>query len=151
MRESHARVGGMKLFVPISLIFCLACASAPVSPDPVDWQAADEHWSVHIVTVDPDGGERTTRIWLAAVGNRGALRTGDSRWRHNLQRDPNCRIRFAGQDYPVRAEFATEHAEKVRIDEAFEAKYGWQERLMFSQDRGETHDHYAYLHAGDGR
>ena len=33
----------------------------------------------------------------------------------------------------------------VRIDEAFLEKYGGWERMMFSQERGETHTNYARL------
>lgn len=128
----------------------LACASGsvPVAQQPIDWEAAHERWSLHIVTLDPDGGERVTRIWLAAVDGAGALRTGDSRWWQNLQRDPNCRIRLLDVDYPARVEPVTEQEEKARIDDAFAEKYGWLERLMFPQERGETHEHYARVHRG---
>jgi hypothetical protein len=139
----------MRLLGSILLIACLACASARISTDPIDWRSTDEQWSSHIVTIDPDGSERVTRVWLATVGDHGSVRTNDSRWWQNLQQDANCRIRRGGRDYPVHAEFVTEHAEKVRVDEAFEAKYGWQERLLFSREPGETHKHFATLHAGE--
>jgi hypothetical protein len=122
-----------------------ACGSVPMATKPIDWQAADEHWSLHIVTLDPDGDERVTRIWLASADGEGTLRTGDSRWWQNLQRDADCRIRLDKVDYPVRAEFVTEHEGKVRIDEVFAEKYGWWERTMFRQERGETHENYARL------
>ncbi len=134
-----------------AIAFGLACASAPVSREPIDWSAADERWSLHIVTVDPDGDERVTRIWLASVDGAGAIRTGDSRWWANLRRDPACRIRVLDVDYPVRAEFVTEHEVKARIDDAFVAKYGWFERLLFPQERGETHENYARLRASPRR
>ena len=85
------------------------------------------------------------RIWLARVDGEGALRTGDSRWWQNLQREPSCRIRVKRVDYPVRAEPVTNRERKVRIDEAFAEKYGWWERVMFRQERGDTHENYARL------
>lgn len=121
------------------------CGSVPLAPGPIDWGAADEQWSLHIVTVDADGDERVTRVWLALVDGEGAIRTGDSRWWKNLQRDANCRLRWKGADHPVRAEFVTDRAGRERIDEAFAAKYGWWERTMFPQERGETHENYARL------
>jgi hypothetical protein len=127
-------------------LFSSACGSVPVAPEPIDWRAADDRWSLHIVTVDPDGDERVTRIWLANVDGEGTLRTGDSRWWQNLQRDANCRIRVEKVDYPVRAEFVTDRQGRIRIDEAFAEKYGWWERRMFPQERGETHENYARLH-----
>jgi hypothetical protein len=131
-------------FVPALL---LACVTPTVAPEPIDWSSADEHWSLHIVTLDEDGDERATRIWLALVDGRGTIRTGDSRWWQNLQRDPACRIRLDGVDYPLQAEFVTDPVGRVRIDDAFLTKYGGWERLMFPQERGKTHENYARLQA----
>ena len=137
----------MRRFASIVLLVGLACASGPlpIASSPIDWEAATERWSLHIVTVDPDGDERVTRIWLALVDGEGTVRTGDSRWWQNLKRDPNCRIRVLGSDYPLRAEFVAEYEDKARIDDAFLEKYGWLERTMFRQERGETHENYARL------
>ncbi len=121
----------------------------PVAQGPIDWRVADDRWSLHIVTVEPDGDPRVTRIWLAIVDGEGTLRTGDSRWWQNLERDPTGRIRLLGIDYPVRVEFVTRHEEKARIDDAFIEKYGWLERILFRQERGETHENYARLHRGE--
>ena len=139
-------------FAPI-LLLSLACAggSARLAQGPIDWREATDRWSLHIVTVDPDGNERVTRIWLALVDAQGALRTGDSRWWRNLERDPDCRIRVAGVDYPVRVEPVTAHEERARIDAAFVAKYGWLERLMFRQEPGETHQNYARVRPRNAR
>jgi hypothetical protein len=135
----------MKPFAWLAIVVFLACASGPipVAQEPIDWNATDDRWSLHIVTLDPDESERVTRIWLALVDGDGTLRTGDSRWWANLKRDPNARIRVLEIDYPLQVEFVTEHEQKARIDDAFVEKYGWIERMMFPQDRGETHDNYA--------
>ena len=137
----------MKPFAWLAIVVFLACASGPIpfAQEPIDWNATDDRWSLHIVTLDPDGSERVTRIWLALVDGDGTLRTGDSRWWANLKRDPNARIRVLEIDYPLQVEFVTEHEQKARIDDAFVEKYGWIERMMFPQDRGETHDNYAVL------
>ena len=136
----------MRSFTLLASLMILSCAGTPISTDPVDWQGTDEDWSIHIVTLDPDGSERSTRIWLATLDGSGAFRTGDSRWWRNLQRAPNGYLRTNGHDYPVQAQLVADDADKVRIDKAFAAKYGWQERLLFSQERGETHENYGYLH-----
>ena len=97
------------------------------------------------MTVDPDGDERVTRIWLALGDGEGTVRTGDSRWWQNIKRDPNCRIRVLGSDHPLRVEVVAEYEDKARIDDAFVEKYGCLERIMFRQERGETHENYARL------
>ena len=83
----------------IVAVLGLACASAaPIAQRPIDWQAANERWSLHIVTLDPDGGERVTRIWIATVDGEGVLRTGHSRWWQNLERNAASSIRLLGVD-----------------------------------------------------
>jgi hypothetical protein len=131
--------------VCLVLLVPLACASTPVSTSPLDWAEADERWSIHVVTVDPDGNDRVTRIWMAVEGGDGVLRTNDSRWWANLQREPKIRVRYGGADYTFSVKLVAEQSEKVRIDEVFLEKFGGWERMMFSQERGETHENYARL------
>jgi hypothetical protein len=111
----------------------------------MDWAEADDHWSIHIVTADPNGDERVTRIWLAVEGDEGVLRTGDSRWWANLERTSECALRMGGLDYPMRSQPVELAAERERIDRTFVEKYGWIERLMFPQEAGSTHENYARL------
>lgn len=131
----------------IVCLMSLACASAQLPPtgDSVDWQAIDERWSFQVVTVDPDGDERVTRIWIVRVDGGAAIRTGESRWWHNLERDPRIRVRLSGTDHPLRVEFVTEQEDKIRIDEVFLEKYGGWERVLFPQERGKTHENYAWI------
>ena len=145
---------GITGLASLALSLGIACASGrvPLSEGPIDWQAVTERWSIHIVTLDPDGDERVTRIWLGLVGGEGTIRTGDdNRWWLNLERNPNCRIRVLGVDYPVRAESIVDHEARARIDDAFAEKYGWFGRMMFPQERGETHENYARLESRGGR
>ncbi len=137
----------MKVFAAILCLVSLGCATAPVplAEHPVDWEALDDRWSLLIVTVDPGGAERVTRVWIAVVGDAAAVRTGDTRWWSNLLRDPRVRVRLSGTDHPFRVAFVTERDEKIRIDEAFLEKYGGWERLLSSGERGETHENYALL------
>jgi hypothetical protein len=135
----------MRKVLLLVLLVGLACAGSVETREPIAWPAADDRWSIHIVTLDPDGDERVTRIWLATLDGVGVLRTNDSRWWQNLERDPSCRIRVLGIEYALRAEPVHEPTEKARIDTAFSEKYGWQERVLFPQARGETHENYARL------
>lgn len=137
----------MKNLLLAVCLMSLSCASVsrPLASGPPDWEAIDDQWSLQVVTIDPDGDERVTRIWIAVLDGEGLIRTGESRWWSNLQRDPSIRIRLSGTDRAFRAELVTETADKVRIDQAFLEKYGRWERMLFSQERGETHVNYARL------
>jgi len=141
---------GARAVLAIVLLAILSpsgCATPSETLDPIDWQAADEHWSVHVVTLDPDGDERVTRIWLALLDDEAVIRTNGSRWWENIQREAKCHIRLDDVDYEVAAVAVDGAEERVRIDDAFLEKYGWLERLLFPQERGRTHDNYARLRA----
>ena len=139
----------MSRFSWIAVAAGLVCisGSAAAERDPIDLRAAAESWSVHIVTRDRDGDERVTRIWIAALDGVGVIRTGNSRWWRNLERDRNCRIRVSGTDTPARVEVVAEHEEKARIDDVFLEKYGGQERFFIWGDRGKTQENSMRVHA----
>ncbi|MAE94311.1 MAG: hypothetical protein CL910_06590 [Deltaproteobacteria bacterium] len=128
-----------------ALLFACAGGAVPPATEPVDWTEAGQPWSVFIVTEDPDGSERSIRIWLVVDDGTGVIRTGNSRWWANLQRNPSCRLRAAGAEYRLRAVPITDIAERQRVDEAFLAKYGWQERTFIKSDRAGSGDPYLRL------
>ena len=136
----------MKKILLLLCLTCLACTSIPVSTEAPDLTAIDDKWSIHVVTLDSDGNERVTRIWIALLDGDPVLRTGESRWWANLGRDPAIRIRLSGQDYAYRAKLVDDPQVRVRVDEIFLAKYGRWERMLFPQERGATHENYARLH-----
>lgn len=98
-------------------------AAAVARAEAVDWSAAHEHDVIEILTSDPDGAGRETKVWVAALDGRGYVRTNDSRWFQNLVREPNAAIRFGDAEYPVRAEVVRDPALRARVDTVFAAKY----------------------------
>ena len=133
------------LVAALAAFSALACASVPAAEDPIDWQAASRHWSVHIVTLDADGEERVTRVWIALYQGIGAIRTNHTRWLANLRRDPDLHLRVDGVDHPMRVEFVDEAASTEVIDRAFLEKYGWQERLLMGEQGREPHAFFLLL------
>jgi hypothetical protein len=98
-------------------------AAAAVSAHPVDWKAASEHDVIEVLSTDPDGEMRETKVIVAALDGRGYVRTNDSRWFQNLVRDPNGAVRFGGAQYPVRAEVVRDPALRARVDAVFGERY----------------------------
>jgi hypothetical protein len=109
-----------------------ACASRPVSQatEPLDWAAAADERVPQIVTVDPDGDTRVTKLWLVVVDGSGYIRTSGTRWFANLERDPDVVLRVRGTEYPLRTKLVLDADLRERINEAFRSKYGFEDRFI---------------------
>jgi len=90
---------------------------------------ADEE-VIEVVTTDEDGSARTTKVWIVVVDGDAYIRTGNTRWGKNVERDPRVRILTATGAYDLRVELVTNEAARAAVSEAFRAKYGWSDRLM---------------------
>ena len=84
---------GCALLVLGALALGCATDSPHRATGPIDWNVTTGRWSVRLVTRDPDGAERLTRVRIAIVDGHGVVRTGASRWRQNLENDSRCRLR----------------------------------------------------------
>jgi hypothetical protein len=120
------------ILIACAALVAVSCASAPppTAETPIDWQSVAEVRVPEIVTRDPDGAERVTKLWLAVVDGVGLVRTGDTRWFRNIERDPNVMFRIGGYAHPLRAEIVTDEALEKRANAAFREKYGWQDWLI---------------------
>jgi hypothetical protein len=115
------------LLIACLLVIPAACATRvpPASVTPLDWTAVADQGTPAIVTQDPDGDERVTKLWVVVVDGEGLIRTGDSRWFRNIERDPDVDFWIGGHSYPLRAELVTDESIKKRAGDAFREKYGW--------------------------
>jgi hypothetical protein len=121
-----------ELLIASVFVIAAACATRvpPASVTTIDWAAVAEEGVPTIVTQDPDGDERVTKLWVVVVDGEGLIRTGDSRWFRNIERDPNVVFWIGGHAYPLRAELVTDESIKKRAGTAFRDKYGWQDSLF---------------------
>ena len=128
----------MRVWLP--LVALLSFSTAVASAAELDWETANEHSVIELITVDPDGDVRETKVWMAVFDGRGYVRTNDSRWFQNIERDPDLTLRLDDGDYPIRAEVRTDPALRERVDDVFREKYGWQVRVMevFGGDGGDN-------------
>lgn len=125
---------GLVLAVSLVLFASLARAQtippAAASAGTPDWRALAAEEEVSLVTHDADGAVRDTTVWLAVVDGQGYLRTGDTRWRANLERDPDTAFRIAGVEYSLRAQHVTDPDLIDRINAVFREKYGSSDRFI---------------------
>ncbi len=111
--------------VGLAALFALAAAAN----EPPDWNAVADVDTVSVATSNPDGTLRYTTVWLVVVGGRGYLRTGNTTWGSNVDRDPNVTLVIGKQEYALRAESVEADDERAQVMAAFNAKYGWSDTM----------------------
>ncbi len=108
-----------------TLLFVLSSFhSAPILGAEPKWSDINGEKETTITVNQEDGTTRELTIWFAVVDGRGYIRTWDSSWRVEMERDPNVSLRIAGRDYPVRVSAVTEGALYDRVNAAYTEKYG---------------------------
>lgn len=122
---------------PTRVIALLCLAALTARPAPVDakgsgcdWEQLDDHAVVEVVTRDPDGDLRVTKVWVVRLEGDAYLRTSRSRWLENLRREPELTVRAGGCEFAARAEEVPGDAIVAAVDRASRDKYGWQERFI---------------------
>jgi hypothetical protein len=95
-----------------------------------DWEAVSRVGTIEIVSTDPDGDARETKVWLIVLDGRGYVRTGSTRWGDNVERTPEVVVRIGGVEHPVRAVRVTDAALVERLQLAFRERYGMSDALL---------------------
>lgn len=124
----------MRTLVPAlaAAVLLTGCSSTPPPPDataPIQWERVAAEEVPQVVTRDPDGDIRVTKLWLVVVDGSGFVRTKGTRWLANIERDPDVVLRIGGAAYPLRAERVTDAVLGERVHQAFLAKYGFSARF----------------------
>ncbi|UCE86852.1 MAG: DUF2255 family protein [Deltaproteobacteria bacterium] len=123
--------------VPVVLAFLFASAPIAVAAERVEWGRYADEGTVRVTTTNEDGTTRTTKIWLVVVDGKGYIRTGNTRWGANVERDPDLVLHVASQDLPLRVEFVTDPTTRDAVVQAFRDKYGFSDWIIGPFRRGE--------------
>ena len=108
-----------------TLLFVLCLShSAPILGAEPKWSDINGEEEITITVNQEDGTTRELTIWFAVVEGQGYIRTRDTSWRVEMERDPNVSLRIAGRDYPVRVSAVAEGALYDRVNAAYTEKYG---------------------------
>jgi hypothetical protein len=98
--------------------------------EPPDWSAIKDVETVSVGTTNEDGSVRYTTVWLVVVGGRGYLRTGDTSWGANVDRNPNVTLVIGEQEFALRADMVEADDERALVTAAFNEKYGWSDSMI---------------------
>ena len=116
--------------IPSILCMALLAAALPAGADAPDWNAVKDVQTVEILTTNEDGSAKETTIWLAVVDGQGYIRTGNTSWEANIERNPDVSLRIEGTEHPLRVEFVTDAALRTRIEQVFREKYGFSDSFI---------------------
>jgi hypothetical protein len=117
------------IFVLATLIL-FAPASGASEEDAVEWTRYAEEGTIKVITANQDGSPRETKIWLAVVDGQGYIRTGNTRWGGNVERNPEVTLLIGETELPLRVEFVTDESERDAVKAAFREKYGFSDRIL---------------------
>ena len=112
--------------VSVAVVLSVAChGDVKPATKTLDWSTIAANQMILAVTPDPDGNPRTTRLWIVVLDGFGYLRTSETPWSHDIERDPSFLLLVNDLSYPVsatRVPYGT--GEHARVMEAFGEKYG---------------------------
>jgi len=116
-------------------VLMLALAIAHPSAARAAWSELADEKEIVAVVHGEDGTPREVTIWLAVVDVHGYIRTRNTSWRADLERDPGAVLRIAGTEYPIRVSAVTNPELYDRVSEAFTEKYGVTAHVFLSVAR----------------
>ena len=130
MGAARGGVAVLWLLCVVACFLLLPVSGAAQEADSTsDWNAIAAPRVVEILTTDADGDLRKTKIWIVLLEGRAYIRTMNTRWYANLERDPSARIHSEGREVPIRVEAVTDAELKRRVEGRFRSKYGLSDRL----------------------
>ena len=116
--------------IVLAFLILLTPLSGALGEEAVDWNRYAEEGTIEVITTNEDGSSRETKVWLAVVEGQGYIRTGNTGWGGNVERDPDVTLRIGETELPLRVEFVTDETQREAVKAAFREKYGFSDRLM---------------------
>jgi hypothetical protein len=126
LRSKRSRFLARSMILATMVVFIAGPAFATYP----DWEKYVDVEVIEILTTDEDGEVRETKVWFVLLSDVPYLRTNDSRWLHNLRRNPDCGLRIEGTEYRARGREIPGDEIVAKVDTASALKYGWQETLI---------------------
>jgi hypothetical protein len=127
------------LIVATTLTIGIA-TSASASSDPApDWGTLAGENTVVVVTERPDGTPHETTVWIVVTGGRGYLRTSNTSWFRNIERNRNVVLRAGEREWALTVDHVEDDAEGKSVLSAFREKYGISDLLVAPMHLGGSH------------
>jgi hypothetical protein len=116
--------------IPVLLASALLTASA--DPARAAWSNYKDEQEIFAVVHGEDGEPREVKIWLVVLDDQGFIRTRNTSWRGDLERDAKAALKIQGKEIPIRAIPVKDPELYNRVNEAYTAKYGTMPHVFLS-------------------
>ena len=98
----------------------LASANAALAA----WSDFKDEQEIFAIVHGDDGKPREVKIWLVVLDDQGFVRTRNTSWRADLERDPKAALKIKDKEILIRPVPVKDPELYKRVNEAYTAKYG---------------------------
>lgn len=91
----------MRSALPV-LILSVLLATASADAARAAWADVKDEQEIFAIVHDEDGKPREVKIWIVVLEDNAYIRTRNTSWRADLERDSNLRLKIAGKEIAVR-------------------------------------------------
>lgn len=92
-----------------------------------DWSKWSDLPTVEVITTDEGGGLRTTTVWIVVVDGQAYVRTGNTTWGGNVEREGKLKLKGGPGEHRCQAERISDLSLQNKVMAAFRAKYGFRD------------------------
>src|SRR5258706_1820785 len=110
--------------VTITALLVSAALGLAAGPARAAWSDYKDEQEIFAVVHGEDGKPREVKIWLVVLDDQGFIRTRNTSWRADLERDPKAALKIRGVEVAIRPVPVKDPALYDRVNEAYTAKYG---------------------------
>jgi len=115
-------------FTALLLVVALAAAH----PARAVWSDYKDEQEIFAIVHGEDGKPREIKIWLVVLDGHGFIRTRNTSWKPDLERDAKSALRIKGKEIPIRAIPVKDPELYNKVNEAYTAKYGVTSHVFLS-------------------
>ena len=109
------------------VLLCALLVSTSGESATADWSKWSDLPTVEVITTDEGVGLRTTTVWIVVVEGQAYVRTGNTIWGGNVERDGKLKLKGGPGEYQCRAERINDLSLQTKVMAAFRAKYGFRD------------------------
>jgi hypothetical protein len=113
-------------------LFATALVLAPAGAARAAWSDFVDEQEVFAILHREDGEPHEVKIWLVVLDDQAFIRTRNTSWRADLERDRKAALRIRGQEIAIRAIPVKDPELYNRVNEAYTAKYGRMPHVFLS-------------------